>query len=330
MNFVNNFLAALGVQFHKSSSLKNENAFYEETIDRVAQFYVNSMIKDHPDFNKGISGIVFSKDRAMQLNALLSSYFYYTSNPADLIILFTCSNKDHENSYQLLQKEFESFPVTFLKEVNFSVQLKEAVDNLTSDRLFFMTDDAVFLDQYDLNDCLQYNPINNIFSLRFGADLDFCYAHNKRQSIPDFRQEELNKTLRIWKWADMSNSPDWRYPLSLDATIFFRKEIELMFQKLTFTSPNSLESQMQLYKELFLGRNGICYSKVKYVNVPCNMVQKEFNNKSNDSYSVEELLSYFLKGQRIDWRKLEGQNAPEAQKTKFTFLDSKDYASSLS
>jgi hypothetical protein len=105
----------------------------------------------------------------------------------------------------------------------------------------------------------------------------------------------------------------------LDATIYFRKEIELMLKCLAFSSPNSLESQMQLYKELFLVRNGICFSKVKYVNIPCNVVQQEFNNKSNDSFTVKELLSYFLKGQRIDWRKLEGMKAPEAQHAKFTF-----------
>lgn len=321
---MNKFLELLGVQFHKSVSLKNEKNFYETTIDRIAGFYIASLVKSNPIINKGISGIVFSKDRAMQLNALLSSYFYYTRNPADLTIFFTCSNKDHHLSYELLQKELQSFPVTFVREVDFPVQLQEIIHNLTSDRLFFMTDDAIFLDHYDLKDCLQYNPINNIFSLRFGADLNFCYAYNKGQSIPDFQRDESNKAVRIWKWSDMSNSPDWNYPLSLDGTIYFRKEIELMLQNLNFSSPNSLESQMQLYKQLFLQRRGICFLKVKYANVPCNIVQQEFINKSNDSFSVEELVSYFLNGQRIDWRKLHGMKAPEAQKTKFIFIDRKD------
>jgi hypothetical protein len=310
---VNKFFESLGLEFHRTVSLKNEKAFYHDTIDRIAQLYISSQITNNPNINTRISGIIFSKDRAMQLHALLSSYFHYTNNPAHLIILFTCSNKEQEISYQLLQNEFRLFPVTFLKEVNFSIQLKEIIYNLTSDRLFFMTDDGIFLDHYDLNDCLQYNPINNVFSLRFGSDLNFCYAYNKRQSVPHFKQDELNKIVRIWKWSDMYDSPDWNYPLSLDATIYFRKEIELMLQTLAFSSPNSLESQMQLYKQLFLGRNGICFSKVKYVNIPCNIVQQEFNNKYNDSFSVDELLSYFLKGLRIDWRKLEGMKAPEAQ-----------------
>jgi hypothetical protein len=323
MNYINKFLGAFGVELHKSRSLKNEKEFYKGNIDRISEFYITSMIASNNNFNKRVNGIVFSKDRAMQLHALLLSYFHYTRNPAKLIILFTCSNNDHEISYQLLQKEFESFPVSFVKEADFPVQLKEIVSSLTSDRLFFMTDDAVFLDNYDLNDCLQFNPINNIFSLRLGPDLDFCYAHNITQNLPEFKGEDLlNKTFKIWNWADKPDSPDWSYPLSLDATIFFRKEIELIFGKLAFTSPNSLESQMQLYKELFLVRNGICFPKAKYVNVPCNLVQEEFNNKSNNSHSIEELVSYFLKGKRINWKKLEGLKAPEAQKTIFTFTDS--------
>jgi hypothetical protein len=122
----------------------------------------------------------------------------------------------------------------------------------------------------------------------------------------------------------MPDSPDWCYPLSLDGTIFFRKEIEMMVSKLIFNSPNSLESQMQLYKDLFLCRKGVCFSKAKYVNIPCNVVQKEFNNLSNDSYSVEQLLNYFLNGKRINWKQLKGLKAPEVQKTEFSFISKEE------
>lgn len=54
----------------------------------------------------------------------------------------------------------------------------------------------------------------------------------------------------------------------------------MILHELTFSTPNSLESQMLSYKELFLCRKGVCFSKVKYVNIPCNIFQKEFNNNS--------------------------------------------------
>lgn len=319
MNFLNKILKPFNLQLNKASSLANEKDYYENTIQRITDFYINSY-NYNSEINEAIFGIVFSKDRAMQLHALLASYFYFGKNYSEITVLYLCSNEQHKQAYETLRKDFENFPVKFIIENNFSEQLKAIVKKSEADRLFFMTDDAIFLDYFDLNDCLHFHPVTSIFSLRLGADLDYCFAYGKIQKIPDFALQKINNaTFKSWKWKDMVESPDWMYPLSLDGTIFYRKEMEALLSNMTFFSPNSLEAQMQLYKELFLGRNGICFSKVKYVNIPCNVVQQEFNNKSNDSFTVEELLSYFLKGQRIDWRKLEGMKAPEAQKAKFTF-----------
>jgi len=327
MNLLNNILKPFNLQLNKTSSLLKEKFYYESIIQRVVDFYID-FYKDRKELNEGISCIIFSKDRAMQLHALLASYFNYTKNYSSISVIYTYSNEQHKQAYANLQREFQTFPVNFIIENNFSKQLKEIVNQSEADRIFFMTDDAIFLDYFDLNDCLQFHPVTNIFSLRLGVDLDYCFAYNKAQQVPNFAIQNINETtFNTWKWKDMTESPDWIYPLSLDGTIFYKKEIEVLLSHITFTSPNSLEAQMQLYKELFLGRNGVCFSKVKYVNIPCNMVQKEFNNRSNDTYSVEELVSYFLKGYRIDWRKLEGLKAPEAQKTKFVFVGMNKYMS---
>lgn len=322
MNFFNKVLKPFHVQLNRTKSLNNEKAYYENTIKRLSHFYQDFIGKFQSDLNTDISGIVFSRDRAMQLHALLSSYFYYTKNPASLIILFTYSNEQHKQAYKILQKEFQTFPVSFVAETDFAIQLKEIVNNMKADRIFFMTDDGVFLDHYDLSDCLNFDPIDNIFSLRLGSDFDFCYSHNKRQALPEFVQQNINgQDFNSWKWEEMKDSPDWIYPLSVDATIFLKKEVETILNAILFKSPNSLESQMQLYNDLFIQRQGICFSKAKYVNIPCNIVQNEFNNLHTGTYNVNELLDRFLKRQRIDWKILKNLRAPEAQVAKFTFID---------
>jgi len=324
MNFLNKILKAFNLQLNKTTSLSNEKLYYQDTIHRIADFYID-FYKEAYKTNEGIFCIVFSKDRSMQLQALLASYFHYTKNYSPVSVIYRFSNEDHKEAYEILKKELQSFPISFIIENNFSVQLREIVKKSEADRLFFMTDDAIFLDYFDLKSCLQFHPLKNIFSLRLGPDLNHCFAYGKSQALPNFTVKNINlNQFNLWKWRDMEGSPDWIYPLSLDGTIFYRKEIESLLSLISFTSPNSLESQMQLYKELFLGRNGVCFSKAKYVNVPCNVVQKEFKNKTNDSYSVEELLSYFLKGRRIDWIKLKGLKAPVAQKAEFTFIDKKE------
>ena len=320
MNRINQILKPLQLQINKTKSLEKEKILYLETVERISSYYTYFFSTLEYDLNNGIFGVVFSKDRAMQLQALLSSYFFYTTNPAPLIILFTYSSSKHKHAYEILQKEFEDFPVSFIEETNFSEQLKQLVKRQKEDRIFFMTDDAVFLDFYDLNDCLNFHPLQNVFSLRLGKDLDFCYAYNKKQDIPLFTIENvMEKEWNSWIWKDMYHSPDWSYPLSVDASIFLRKEIETIVNYISFTSPNSLESQMQLLKDLFVQRKGICYSKAKYVNVPCNRVQNEFDNVFHNTYSVNELADKFLEGDRIKWKKFKELKAPEVQKIKFDF-----------
>jgi hypothetical protein len=320
MNLINKILKPFQVQVHKTKSLEIEKKTNLETVSRISNYYTYFYESLEYDLNNGICGIVFSKNRGMQLESLLSSYFYYTKNPATLIILFTYGDIKHKLAYEILEKEFKAFPVSFIEETNFSEQLKQIVKRQKGDRIFFMTDDAVFLDFYDLNDCLNFHPLQNVFSLRLGRDLDFCYAYNKKQDIPLFITENvMEKEWNSWIWKDMYNSPDWSYPLSVDGNIFLRKEIETIINYISFKSPNSLESQMQLLKDLFVQRKGICYSKAKYVNVPCNRVQNEFDNVFHNTYSVDELADKFLEGDRIEWKKFKELKAPEVQKIKFDF-----------
>lgn len=321
MKLPNKILKVFNIEIHKTASLQNEQAYYENTLNLIAEFYIDFYSTGSIQLNNKIAGVVFSKDRAMQLAALLGSYFYYTKNPAPLFILFTYSSPQHAAAYELLQKEFQSFSVSFIAESNFHFQLNEIVTGIEADRIFFMTDDAIFLDHYDLNDCLNFDPVKHIFSLRHGTDLSYCFPYKKNQLIPDFVTETIDgEKFYTWTWAHMKDSPDWIYPLSIDAAIFLKKEMGFMLSRIEFQSPNSLESAMQLYNPLFLKRKGVCYSKVKYVNVTCNMVQKEFNNNSIGSFTAEELLERFNNGERINWKQLGGLRAPEAQKVKFTFI----------
>lgn len=322
MNFFNRILSPFNIQLTRITYLNKGKNYNENTIRRLSEFYIGFKSNNRFDLNEEISGIVFSKDRAMQLHALLSSYFYYTKNYAPLQIIFTFSCKQHKEAYEILQEEFQTFPIEFISETDFAIQLREIVTKLDADRLFFMTDDGVFLDYYDLADCLSFDPFDNIFSLRLGADFEFCYSYNKKQIVPNFSVKDARgHKFNSWKWADMKDSPDWIYPLSVDATIFLKKEIETILNHISFKSPNSLESEMQLYKDLFIYRNGICYEKTKYVNIPCNIVQNEFKNNCTGAFSVDELLTRYLGGERIDWKSLQNLHPREAQTVKFIFIN---------
>jgi hypothetical protein len=317
---MNSFLGYFDLQLNRASSIKQIHETYKANSKRLSQFYSENLAQRAQGFNQSISGIVFSKDRAMQLHALLSSYFFYTTNSQPLTILYTYSTEEHKNSYHVLQDEMKDYPLKFVVENNFAKQLKEIIKVSDADRLFFLTDDGLFVDHFDLNDCLLFNPFENIFSLRLGNDLDYCYSYDRPQMIPVFTEiQSETKKFNSWEWNLMKKSPDWIYPLSVDATVFSKSEISIMLNHLNFKNPNSLEYQMQLYNDLFVHRKGICYHKVKYVNVPCNIVQSEFDNISTGLFSTDELLHLFLDGKRINWKEAQNWNARNVQTMKYSF-----------
>ena len=177
MSRLNKLLKPFKMELHKLKSLQAEKRFNEETMARLAAFYLDFYSSSSQlRLDIGISAIVFSKDRAMQLDALIASYFFYTKNVSPLTVLFTYSDENHKKAYEILQNDLRTLPVRFIAENNFNTQLKDIIRDQHGDRLFFMTDDAIFLEHYDLNDCLEFDPFKNIFSLRMGEDLHFCFA----------------------------------------------------------------------------------------------------------------------------------------------------------
>lgn len=126
-----------------------------------------------------------------------------------------------------------------------------------------MTDDAVVLDAFNMNDALLFNPLNEIFSLTKGKDLQYCFTRNIKQELPVFDNllERNGKTFNYWIWGDCVDSPDWCYPLSVDGTFFLREEILRIVENISFNNPNSLEANMQLFILFFYNEKGFVMIK---------------------------------------------------------------------
>ncbi|MGZ6248793.1 MAG: hypothetical protein ACXWMC_04160, partial [Syntrophales bacterium] len=98
---------------------------------------------------------------------------------------------------------------------------------------------------------------------------------------------------------------DWGYPLSVDGHFFARREMATMAALLSYSTPNSFEDQLQIFKPFFHNRYGVGNKKSKIVNIPCNRVQTEINNLCGDNHQ-DELLKEWQKGYQIDYAKLYG------------------------
>lgn len=252
--------------------------------------------------------IMFSKDRALQLHALLSSYFEYAQPPVPVTVLYYFSNDQHQAAYEQVSELFASRSVRFVRQrtaLTFGDQTLDILSAVKSDKVFFLVDDDLFIDQIDLADFASVNPMRQVASLRLGACLSKSYVVSKEQCLPPWlpyaAAQERGK-LR-WRWEE--GQLEWGYPISLDGHLFNANEISAMASVISFQSPNSLESSLQVFNKLFSRREGICYHNPVIVNIPCNRVQDEFPNRFGGLHQ-EALLKAWQQGMCMDYRALRG------------------------
>lgn len=266
--------------------------------------------------------IGFSKDRAIQLHAFISSYLEKVKNSSPLNILYTASTKEHEESYNQLISIFSNKAINFIKEVNFREQILFLIQNLKVNKVIFFCDDYVVTKNIDLHDITKFNPLLCVPSLMRGLDWTYCFAFQKDQELPQFIDGIIpDSDKSVWIWKEATNSPDWEYPLTVAGHLFSIKEMQIILNFIDFKAPNSLESNLQYFIDFFNTRYGICYNKTVFGSTPANLVNTEvLTNETSNDLSSSELLQKWNQGFRIKYENYYGENAVDIQNSKFDFV----------
>ena len=320
-NVLNKFIKNFGVQIKKTTSIEFEKKLNEKQVEAYNRIIELYNLNDENTINNEIEGLVFSKDRPLQLYALLKSYEEKVLHSTKLKVIYKASDSKIQTDYKELIKLVSSEKIDFIEEKDFYSQVLNWVKNNRADRLFFLTDDAIFIDNMDLNDSLNFNPLKELFCFRFGNDLDYCFAYDKKQVVPLFKSIIVNsyKNIVSWNWSVEDNN-DWGYPLSVDGHIFYKNEIMILLENIHFNNPNSLEGNLQLYNEAFKSKKGVSYSNVKMINVPCNLTQNLIANRTTGFFTVEDLLLVWRSGKEIDIVDFYGLKAQKAMEKKYSFI----------
>ena len=310
---INFLLKRFGLILQKSEQEWERDAFaklYESRITHVAGSSV------HP-----VEGIVFSKDRALQLHALLSSYLEKVVSPVPLHILYHTSTPAHQRAYEEVMEIF-SDKFSFIKQSSnnsFRDDLIKLLDSVPAPKVFFLVDDVLFIDSFDVDDFARFDTDKIVPSLRMGLNLKKCYTVQREQPLPELISCPGSDEDKIfWKWNQ--GVYDWSYPLSVDGHFFSTQEIIAMTKLIHFSAPNTYEDQLQKFRRFFLFRKGVGYKKSKIVNIPCNKVQKENKNICGNTHQ-DFLLEQWMKGYQMDYRSLYGfSNTSAHQEIPFEFI----------
>jgi hypothetical protein len=253
--------------------------------------------------------IIFSKDRAMQLDLLLQSILLnFNVEDYKLNILYKASNDEYNRGYNMISDLYPQF--TYKREENFKSDLMSLFND--SEYTVFLTDDDIIYKSFKLNNDELHNIFMlteaNCFSLRLGLNTVNCYTMQRLNKLNNYNTHsfyfdiDLIEPVISWKVLDGTN--DYAYPMSLDGHIFKTEYIKNLCEILEYTNPNLFEAFLSNFTkpEMIISS----YKHSKLVNSPINRVQETFQNLSGMkySYSSEDLNEMYLDGLILNLEKM--------------------------
>ena len=165
-----------------------------------------------------ITGIAFSKDRAMQLRLFLESLQKNFVDLEDTHVLYSCSNDKFNDGYEKLKSEFSK--VTFhAQSDNFYSDILNIVE-LSNNYVSFFTDDDIIYRRVPLfSHILDYifdQPVACL-SLRLGYNMTIRESEGVsfKDSLPEKIFElkaDISENLIAWNRTSLPNGGYWSYP----------------------------------------------------------------------------------------------------------------------
>lgn len=232
--------------------------------------------------------IIFSRDRAAQLDLLLQSLEANTvsGNTATTAVLYRATSRDFMSGYDLVQERWPL--VRFHQEQDFNTDLRAALTFATSGHVTFLCDDNVL---YRKVPSLGGNWLENERILTFSLRL------------AGWPQSGTG----TWHWADLPPH-DHGYPGSIDGHTFRVSDVQRMLGDDTVENPLMLETVLARRARAWHGRPLMAaYEDQCLVGVPVNTVADDHLRPHGQVYPqpADEMNDRFLNGERIALEELD-------------------------
>lgn len=267
-----------------------------------------SLIEDtyEQQMAKEVTPLVFSKNRPMQLDLLLSSYFKmiqdYTVAP--VMVLYKTEDERYQAAYEKLIIKYKD-KVYFVKETNFIKNLQEIV--FGKRYVLFLVDDVVFYKSFKLYDGILSLVEPNVFSFsyRLGSNITESYiTYVKCGIIKEYNGDDQVKV----DWTNKDPSTDFGYPFEVSSSMYRVEDLKKILNLCKYQgvdNPNYFElTSVNIVKQTryLFGRYIQTYTQSCAVSLPINRVQQIHINRCgfNDEYEPQKLLEKFEEGKFMD------------------------------
>ena len=240
--------------------------------------------------------LIFSKDRACQLDSLLRSLRDHFRVPYDgITVLFRATTGAFGSGYNMLMNRNVVDRITWRREKRFQDDVRDIVGALDDDSfVMFLVDDTVIFRPCGCTGVLGAFTDRHLFiSLRasrtYPADVPPEFITNDR-----YLEWKWNYSRRKWV--------TWNYPFSVDGNIFHVRHIKKVLKKILFDAPNSFEGRMHTHRHAWwIKRVARALAPMDAVvfNNPLNRVQAE-GRTWHANVSLESLNEAYLGGDQIN------------------------------
>jgi hypothetical protein len=263
-----------------------------------------------------VLGIVFSRDRAMQLDATLRSFHLHCQDPTEvtLYVIYKATDLRNARQYAQLELEYAAYGyVHFIEETDFRHHvLRLVVTHWASDvvgYVLFLVDDNLFVRDFSLGEvreALAQHPEALGFSLRLGGNISYLYTGDRAQVPPT--PTPVGGEVRMYDWT--AARQDFAYGLELSSSVYRIDEMADLMIDLSFANPNTLEAWMAANQHRFRATSPclLCYERSVAFCSPVNKVQTVYGNRvgARPEYSAGRLAELFAQGYRIQVEAYDG------------------------
>ena len=249
--------------------------------------------------------VIFSKDRACQLDLLLNSIERRVADWREwnIQVLYTFSTPAFGTAYDEVWAAHPGF--RYVCERDRREGFRELTLALVGERPYvtFLVDDDVFKEDFSVDmpefRTFASDPSIMCLSLRMCPRMDYAYTLDRHTAIPPFEQGT------VWDWN--GGDGDWGYPMSIDGHIFRSAELVPLMAELEFRDPNTFEDVLSRHP--LPHPRVICFEESKLINLPVNRVQDTAPNR-HGGVAAQWLNDEFLAGRRLALRMVEGVRNP--------------------
>jgi hypothetical protein len=273
-----------------------------------------------------ITTIIFSKNRACQLDLLLRSIKQNLATLNDIVVLYTYTSTEFQLGYDILKSKYKN--IRFVEQISsdsFEIDIRYILLNECDNLLcFFVDDNIVYSKSYlttHIIESLLSNPTLCTLSLRLGTNIKLQDPNSQQPiQLPQaFYRHKINDiNFLLWPRYSCNRYGNFGYSFSVDGHIYSK---DLILQGLTydFDTPNAFEGKYNIdhFPEYM-----VCLEQSVVVNSPTNAVSNYNTAGQKFPVSVEKLNELFLDNFVIDLNSIMQTNVVSChQEIPFKFIE---------